>query len=142
MFRKKLTVCFFAIVFFAAGCAGAKVSREDALMQDKKVVLKNGPISPKKALEYMQTAKNLFIIDVAPAAAFERKHFTGAVNIPVSEMRERYKEIPEGVPVLLHCRMGKTVPEAYRILKEKRPDIKEINYISGAPLFDKYNNGN
>lgn len=31
------------------------------------------------------------------------------------------------------------VPKAYKILLEKRPDLKEISYINGAPLFDEYN---
>ena len=44
------------------------------------------------------------IIDVREAPAYKRSHIKGAVNIPLSQIRERYREIPQDVPVYLHCR--------------------------------------
>lgn len=103
-----------------------------------------GAMSPQRALEYMKTTDNLIIVDVASKSNFERKHFTGAINIPIEdldsrEQRELYLAIPAGRPVILHCRLGMIVPGAYRTLKELRSDIPAISYIDGAPLFDAYN---
>lgn len=103
-----------------------------------------GAMSPQRALEYMKTTDNLIIVDVASKSNFERKHFTGAINIPIEnlteqEERELYLGIPAGHPVILHCRLGMIVPGAYRTLKELRSDIPAISYIDGAPLFDEYN---
>lgn len=101
-----------------------------------------GSLSPKDALAYMKSATNLFIVDTATAREYAQKHFDGAVNIHYSEMPKRYDEIPKNATVLLHCRLGMVVPRAYEVLKDKRPDIVELSYIDGAPLFDEYNEWN
>ena len=41
-----------------------------------------------------------------------------------------FMELPAGRPVILHCRRGMIVPGAYRRLKELRPVIPEISYVS------------
>lgn len=47
---------------------------------------------------------NACIIDVREADEFEKGHLINAVNIPMSQFRERLSEIPTDVPVYLHCR--------------------------------------
>lgn len=103
-----------------------------------------GAMTPEEALEYMTETENLVIVDVAATRGFERIHFEGAINIPIEELDRAgedalYMEIPGGRPVLLHCRQGVIVPGAYERVKELRPDIPEISYIDGSPLFDEYN---
>ena len=73
-----------------------------------------------------------------------QEHFKGAVNIPIEELsadeeKELYLQLPKGRPVVMHCRLGMIVPGAYRTLKQLRPDISEIYYIDGKPLFEAYN---
>ena len=104
----------------------------------------SGPLSPKDAFEYMKTAKGLVIVDVAAKRWYEREHFKGAVNIPIEDLsaeeeKKLYLRLPKGRPVLMHCRLGMIVPGAYRTLKRLRPDITEIYYIDGKPLFEAYN---
>lgn len=103
-----------------------------------------GGMSPEEALKYMQETENLVIVDVASKSNYERVHFENAINIPIEDLNSDeedalYKEIPKDRPVILHCRQGVIVPGAYRRLKELRPDIPEISYIAGAPLFTEYN---
>ena len=103
-----------------------------------------GALTPQDALTYMKNTKNLVIVDVAAKRWFRKKHFADAVNIPIEDIRcdtqdARYLALPSGRPVLLHCRMGAIVPGAYRRIKALRPDIPQISYICGAPLFDEYN---
>lgn len=103
-----------------------------------------GAMDPAQALEYMKATKDLVIVDVATKRWFATKHFAGAVSIPIEnisaeEARELYLKLPAGKPVLLHCRLGMIVPDAYQTLKILRPDIPEISYIAGKPLFEEYN---
>lgn len=63
----------------------------------------------------------------------------GALWIPHDEMAERYGEIPEGCPVILHCDADVVSDPAYETLTEKRPDIPEISYIDGAPPIKECN---
>lgn len=45
-----------------------------------------------------------YIVDVREAEEFECGHLKNAVNVPLSQFRERINEIPKDVPVYLHCR--------------------------------------
>lgn len=47
-----------------------------------------------------------FIIDARERNEYARGHLTNAVNIPLSEFRERLEEIPTDQPVYIHCRSG------------------------------------
>lgn len=103
-----------------------------------------GALKPEQALEYMKTTKDLVIVDVAPRKAWEKGHFIGAIHIPIEDISKeeedkRYKELPEGKPVLIHCRRSIFAPGAYKRVLELRPDIPEIAWIDGMPLFKPYN---
>jgi hypothetical protein len=99
-----------------------------------------GHLTPAEALEYMKKTPNVFIVDISPPEKFETIHFIGSVNIPLNELLSRMNEIPEGRPVLIHCRLGRTCVKAYPLVRQVRPDIREIFYIGGKPLFTEYNN--
>lgn len=47
-----------------------------------------------------------YIVDVRERLEFENGHIKGAINIPLSELRERTSEIPKDKTVYLHCRTG------------------------------------
>ena len=125
-------------------CSGKTNSEKNISQQELVKPESSGPISPKDALEYMKTKKDLVIVDVAAKRWYGQEHFEGAVNIPIEELsakeeKELYLQLPKGRPVMLHCRLGMIVPGAYRTLKQLRPDISEIYYIDGKPLFEAYN---
>ncbi len=98
-----------------------------------------GGLSPEEALEYMKNTESLVIVEVNTAQWKKEIPFTGAMWIPHDEMAERYDEIPEGRPVMLHCGAGVVSIPACETLIEKRPDIPELSYIDGAPPIQKYN---
>lgn len=47
-----------------------------------------------------------FMIDAREKGEFARGHLKNAVNIPLSEFRDRLDEIPKDQPVYIHCRSG------------------------------------
>ena len=57
-----------------------------------------------KVRELVET--NAFIIDAREPGEFERGHLKTAVNIPLSQFRDRLSEIPKDEPVYVHCRSG------------------------------------
>lgn len=121
------------------GCSNSTI--ENITEQDNSDNKTNliGAMTPQLALEYMKSTPNLVIVDVATEREYNEKHFKGAINIHYSQMADRYNEISPNSTVILHCRLGMVVPNAYRVLIERRKDIKELSYIDGAPLFDLYN---
>lgn len=62
--------------------------------------VKQVPVSKVREL----VEDNTFIIDVREKNEYKSGHFKNAVNIPLSEFRERLDEIPKDRPVYLHCR--------------------------------------
>lgn len=44
-----------------------------------------------------------FIIDSREPNEYKAGHIKGAINIPLSEFRDRFDEIPHNVPVYVHC---------------------------------------
>src|SRR5690625_5219118 len=49
---------------------------------------------------------NAFIIDAREKGEYNAGHLKNAVNIPLSEFRDRLNEIPKDEPVYVHCRSG------------------------------------
>lgn len=58
-----------------------------------------------------------FIVDVREVYEFKKAHIKGAVNIPLSELRQRYSEIPKDRPVYVHCRTGQRSYNAVKALQ-------------------------
>lgn len=50
--------------------------------------------------------RGAYIIDVRERGEFANGHIKDAVNIPLSELRQRINEVPKDKPVYLHCRTG------------------------------------
>ncbi len=60
---------------------------------------------------------NSYIVDVRERFEYERGHLKEAINIPLSELRDRISEIPMDKPVYLHCRTGQRSYNAVRALQ-------------------------
>ena len=94
-----------------------------------------GPITPEEGKTMVQRQTDLVILDVRNPNEYVTAHYPNALNIPVNELEARLSEVPSGKPVLVHCALGRRALRAYEILKEKRPDIKELYYINGDVIF-------
>jgi NADPH-dependent 2,4-dienoyl-CoA reductase/sulfur reductase-like enzyme/rhodanese-related sulfurtransferase len=83
-----------------------------------------------------------YIIDVRETNEYETGHLKGSHNIPLSELRNKMDEIPQDIPVYLHCRTGQRSYNAVRILKNN--GFGNVMNISGSYLgisfFEYFNN--
>ena len=73
-----------------------------------------------------------FIVDVREVDEFAAGHLINAVNIPLSEIRDRLDEIPRDVPVYLHCRSGQRSYNATLALQGN--GYENVTNISGSYL--------
>ena len=82
-----------------------------------------------------------FIVDVREKGEYEAGHLKGAVNIPLSELRERTDEIPKDRPVYLHCRSSQRSYNALMALQGR--GYENVVNISGSflgiCLYEYYN---
>ena len=72
------------------------------------------------------------IIDVREKHEFENGHLINAVNIPLSELRDRLDEVPKDKPVYLHCRSSHRSYNAVMALQNRGWD--NVFNISGSYL--------
>lgn len=73
-----------------------------------------------------------YIVDVREAGEYKRGHIKGAVNIPLSELRQRMQEIPRDQPVYLHCRTGQRSYNAVCALQNA--GYRNVYNITGSYL--------
>lgn len=75
---------------------------------------------------------NSFIVDVREKYEYDNGHIKGAINIPLSEFRQKINEIPRDKPVYLHCRTGQRSYNATLILQNL--GYENIYNITGSFL--------
>ena len=75
---------------------------------------------------------NAFIIDVREKDEFEMGHLINAINIPLSELRDRVDEVPKDRPIYLHCRSSQRSYNA--VLALQGLGYKNVFNISGSYL--------
>ncbi|HZJ57930.1 MAG TPA: FAD-dependent oxidoreductase [Clostridia bacterium] len=76
--------------------------------------------------------KDAFIIDVREKYEYEAGHLINAVNIPLSELRDRLDEIPKDEPVYLACRSAQRSYNAIMALQHL--GYQNLYNISGSFL--------
>jgi rhodanese-related sulfurtransferase len=60
-----------------------------------------------------------FVLDVRSPGEFARGSVSGAVNIPIEELRARIDELPRDRPILTYCQVGQRGYLALRLLLQK-----------------------
>ncbi|WP_319471139.1 FAD-dependent oxidoreductase [uncultured Trichococcus sp.] len=76
--------------------------------------------------------KDAYIIDVREKGEFAKGHLVNAVNIPLSELRDRFDEVPKDKTVYLHCRSSQRSYNAVMALQNAGFD--NVMNISGSFL--------
>lgn len=86
------------------------------------------PVSAVRGLVESGTA----IIDVREPGEYAAGHIRGAVNVPLSQLRDRLDELPQDRPLYVHCRSGQRSYYAYRILAAH--GFRDVYNIAGSYL--------
>jgi NADPH-dependent 2,4-dienoyl-CoA reductase/sulfur reductase-like enzyme/rhodanese-related sulfurtransferase len=73
-----------------------------------------------------------YILDVREVGEFDNGHLQNAVNIPLSELRERMHEIPKDRPVYVHCRSAQRSYNAVMALLHS--GYHDVYNVSGSFL--------
>ncbi|MEB3101984.1 rhodanese-like domain-containing protein [Ferviditalea candida] len=62
--------------------------------------------------------KDNFLADVREPHEYQRGHIQGAVNIPLSQLRNRINDFPNDKPIYLYCQSGMRSKQAAKILSK------------------------
>jgi rhodanese-related sulfurtransferase len=80
--------------------------------------------------EFRQGYRKAQLIDVREPDEFKNGHILGARNIPLSQIRMRYKEVRNDQPVYLYCANGLRTVRAAAVLRKKK--IKDLYQLKGG----------
>ena len=82
-----------------------------------------------------------YFIDVREVDEYAKGHVTGAVNIPLSEFRERIGEIPTDRPVYLYCRTShRSYQACLALMQSGHPQVYNVSgSFQGLCLYEYYN---
>ncbi|HVO20420.1 MAG TPA: FAD-dependent oxidoreductase [Anaeromyxobacter sp.] len=72
------------------------------------------------------------VLDVRGAAEWKRGHLSGAVHVPVDELRGRADSLPRGRRIAVHCHSGFRAHLAVRILRER--GFADVVNVTGGYL--------
>ncbi|MDB5105190.1 MAG: Rhodanese-like protein [Fibrobacteres bacterium] len=78
----------------------------------------NDEISVQELSEILEKDPSAVLIDVREEEEYNEANLSGKL-IPMSEIEDRFAEIPKEGPVYIHCRSGKRSRTAIEFLKSK-----------------------
>ncbi|UOY89993.1 rhodanese-like domain-containing protein [Bacillus glycinifermentans] len=81
-------------------------------------------------LQKLKQAGKFLLIDVREAHEFRSGHISGAVNIPLSMVHQRLKDIPKDKKLILYCQSGMRSKQFAKVLQKK--NYKDIYHLSGG----------
>lgn len=90
--------------------------------------LKN--LMPDQFQDELQGNHHKIIIDVREPVEVKQGYIPGAINIPLSQMKNRIGEIPKDKIVYLYCRSGMRSKQAARILQKN--GYRELAHLHGG----------
>lgn len=102
----------------------------------------NGDLAEVKVSDVRDLVESgAFIVDVREPGEFRHGHLNNAINVPLSQLRDRVSEIPRDVPVYVHCRSSARSYNAYMALKGfGYTNVKNIQgSFLGICLYEYFN---
>lgn len=78
---------------------------------------------------------SILLIDVRDADEYEKGSMKHAVHMTVDELEKKINTLPVDKPIVFVCGTGARSGESYYMVKDLRPEIKEVYYLEGEITF-------
>ncbi len=105
--------------------------------------IKKGLVETVEWNEIQELAsKGSYVLDVREKAEFILDYLPGAINIPLTELRQRLNEIPKDQEIYVYCAVGIRGYAASRVLKQNGFHVKNLDggFKSYSCVFDHEGN--
>ena len=81
--------------------------------------------------------ETILLVDVRDSDEFQTGSLKSAVNIPVDDLEKKIKTLPTDKPIVFICGTGARSGESYYMVKDLRPEIKDVYYLEAELTFKK-----
>jgi rhodanese-related sulfurtransferase len=81
--------------------------------------------------------EKVLLVDVRDSDEYKSGAFKTAVNIPVDQLEAKMKSFPTDKPIIFVCNTGARSGEAYYMVKDLRPELKEVYYLEAELTINK-----
>ncbi len=96
-------------------------------------IMASGPKAlSTQMLTDMVNRENGVIVDIRPKAEFNKGHIHGAINIPLSTLKDRLKDLEkyQNTPIIMVCANGISVAGACSTLK--KAGLQQVHKLAGG----------
>jgi len=87
-------------------------------------------LSPQQLHEKLGTGQAPLVVDVRKPAEYGVAHIPGAINVPISELKDRLAELRHDNGVLLYCINGSRTRKAEVILLDAK--VTDVYHLEGT----------
>ena len=81
--------------------------------------------------------EEILLVDVRDADEFKKGSLKTAVNIPIDDLEDKIKTLPADKPVVFICGTGARSGEAFYMVQDVRPELKNVFYVDGEMTIKK-----
>ncbi len=81
--------------------------------------------------------QSIVLVDVRDPDEYKAGTMKTAVNIPTDNLEKEMKSLPSNKPVVFICNTGARSGEAYYMVKDLRPEIKDVFYVEAEITYKK-----
>jgi rhodanese-related sulfurtransferase len=84
-----------------------------------------------------ENPQSIMLIDVRDPDEYAAGSFKTAVNIPTDELEKKILTLPSDKPIVFVCSTGARSGEAFYMLQDIRPELKEVYYLEAETAYNK-----
>jgi rhodanese-related sulfurtransferase len=81
--------------------------------------------------------ESIYLVDVRDAEDYSMGHFKSAVNISTDDLEKNISQLPSDKPVVFVCSTGARSGEAYYMVQDLRPELKEVYYLEATATYNE-----
>ena len=85
----------------------------------------------------VESPEAIYLVDVRDADEYKKGSLKTAVNIPIDDLEAKIKTLPADKPVVFICGTGARSGEAFYMVQDVRPELKNVFYVDGEMTIKK-----
>jgi rhodanese-related sulfurtransferase len=140
--KKAIALGYSNVKVFSAGYPGWLAVADKSTAQAAQTQIKSGKAEGsidvgvfEKILE--KDPDSILLIDVRDPEEVATGAFKTAVNIPSDKLEDEITSLPSNKPIVFVCATGSRSGEAYYMIRDMRPELKEVYYLEAEVTYNK-----